>query len=77
MNIVIIKLIFAAFIGFITFALINAYYYRIKGTLKKTSGWDFNKQQYVKQNRVVFGIVDKECSDIKEVYTVSPERMGF
>lgn len=44
---------------------------------KNNSNQSFNKQEWVKQNRNVFGINEKECHDIKEVYTVSPERMGF
>ena len=38
---------------------------------------NFNKQQYVKNNLDVFGIKDNACSDIKEIYTVSPKLMGF
>lgn len=56
-------------------------YLYIKGTKdeceKNNTNQSFNKQEWVKQNRNVFGINDHECNDIKHVYTVSPERMGF
>lgn len=75
MNIVILKLLSAAFCGFMTWLLLSACYNRIKGTLESTDR--FNKQQYVQQNRNVFGIKDRECSEIKEVFVVSPERLGL
>lgn len=44
---------------------------------KNNMSYHFNKQKYVKQNRNVFGINEREANDIKHIYAVSPERLGF
>lgn len=36
-----------------------------------------NKQEYVKKNLHIFGICDREGSEIKEVFVVPYDKMGF
>ena len=84
MSTVIVKLFFAIIVGLFYSLLLYLFYqaYLMLKELKQntergTSEPNFNKQQYVKDNRAIFGINDKECGDIKEIYTVSPQSMGF
>ena len=84
MNIVIGKLIFVVlYFGVMVAGMIylhNSVIPELKQELaeKETANQSkFNKQQFVKNNRDVFGIKDKGCDDIKEIYTVPPQTMGF
>lgn len=78
------KLIFVVLYFEVMYALMicvyNSYVPYLKKELaekEKANQSKFNKQQFVKDNRDIFGIRDKECGDIKEIYTVSPQKMGF
>ena len=84
MSTVLVKLFYAIIVGFFTSGLLFGFYQAHlmlkelkQNTERGTSEPNFNKQQYVKDNRAIFGINDKECNDIKEIYTVSPKSMGF
>lgn len=37
----------------------------------------FDKQSYVKQNLDKFGVKDGEAHELTQIYSVSPEKMGF
>lgn len=75
MIIVIAKLVSAVIVGLGFY--VGASYVIARTSDGKTNSNKFNKNEYVKNNRAVFGINDRECSDVKEVYTVSPEKLGF
>ena len=79
MSIVIAKLIFAACVGVLfAFLCIEALHYLQEvAELEKVNQSKFNKQQFVKDNRHIFGINEKGCSVINEVYDMSPQDMGF
>ena len=82
MNAVIGELVIAVVGGLIISGIIALGYLRIKYIKREASEIEtksevFNKQEYVKQHRNVFGINERECNDIKAVYTVSLEKMGL
>ena len=78
MNIVIAKLIFAACVGGLFAFFIKGVFSLQEGLeCSETNQSKFDKQQFVKDNIDAFGIKDKGCGDIKEIYTVSPQTMGF
>lgn len=82
MNIVIGKLAIAITGGLLISGIIALGCLRIKYAKREASEIEtkskvFNKQEYVKKHRNIFGINERECSDIKQVFTVSPERMGL
>lgn len=76
-------LIYSAYVGLVTALVLYYAYLRIKeakqiATSKIVESSSFYKQQFVKNNRAVFGINDKELDDEKkEIYTVSPEKLGL
>lgn len=78
MSVVIAKLFFAAYVGLlIGFFFEGLHYLKEVAELEKVNQSKFNKQQFVKDNRDVFGINEKGCAQVNEVYAVSPQDMGF
>ena len=84
MSTVIVKLFFSLIVGSFFALLLFLFYHGFlvikelkQNAQKETDEPNFDKQQFVKDNRAIFGINDKECGDIKEIYTVSPKSMGF
>lgn len=85
MGIVIGNLVLPAIVGLLCIAVLLFVFYMGYLYIKEAKQYaenriaesNFNKQQFVKNNRAVFGINDKECGDIKEIHTVSPQIVGF
>ena len=74
---------FKYIIGAILFILLTVYFSMAfhhiltAGTKTRPTEKYSNKQEYVKQNLHIFGIRDREGSEIKEVFVVPYNKMGF
>ena len=81
MGTIILKLVIAVAIGLFTAGVLYCGYSYIQevkeDVASKAVENNFNKQQFVKDNRHIFGIKDAECGDVNKIYTVSPETLGF
>lgn len=81
MGTIILKLVIAVAMGLFTAGVLYCGYSYIQevkeDVASKAVENNFNKQQFVKEKRHIFGINDVECGYMNKIYTVSPKEMGL